>query len=460
MIARTTESGKLEPTPPTPRLAKVAWMLFDNATIGFFVLVLIFIYGPYFVSYVAPNPVKGQEIWGFTIGIAGLAVAILSPVLGAIADVTGRRKLWILGFSVLIIAGLVPLYFLLPGDVAGIPISMIFLGISFFGIRLATTFNNAMIPQIAPIEEVGKLSGYGAAVGNTGGVVLIVFVLGFLVSDPETGKTLLGLMPAFSLEGTSFQGERATVLLSALWYAIFIIPLMIFVPDSIKYTKSTAPVRTGLRKLGQTLADLPKRKSYAVFLIAVMFYRNGIGTLYVFGGIYAAGVLQLPITIVGVFGVLAIMFGAIGGVVGGQLDQRFGPKIVIQVACVILAMNGLLFISITNDAIFFFVPVDSNELVLGLYLAAGAIAGGASSAAQAASRSLLVRLVQPSEVTEAFGLYDLASRIIAFSGPLTVAFVTQWSNSQRVGIAPIVLLLIVGAIALFWVNDDGTGKKV
>ena len=430
------------------RRAKVAWLLFDNATIAFFVLIMIFIFGPYFVSHVAPDPIIGQQIWGYTVAFAGIVVAVAAPLLGAIADKTGHRKLWIGGFSVLIVVGLVPLYFALPDGRSNILMTLFSLAVAFVGVRLATTFNNGMLPHIVPPASVGQYSGYGTAIGNIGGLVLIIFVLGFMVADPATNKTLFALHPILGLDAASYQGERATALLAAGWFCIFITPLFLFAPDTDPEPGLKKPVRAGMAKLRATLMSLPRRKSYMYLLISVMFYRNGISTLYVFGGIYAASVLDLPITIVGIFGILAILFGAIGGFVGGLLDRRFGPKWVVQIGCIILALDCLLFISTSKTSILFFIPANSDDVVIIVYLVAGAVAGFASNSVQAASRSLLVRQIDITESTEAFGLYDLASRITAFTGPLSVALLTQISGNQRVGIIPIVIFLLVGVIFL------------
>jgi len=211
-----------------PLRARVSWLLFDNATNPFFVLIMIFIFGPYFVSHVASDPIIGQQIWGYTVAVAGIVVAVSAPILGAIADKTGRRKRWIGFFSIMIVGGLIPLYFAAPDGHASMRLTLVSLGITFVGIRLATTFNNGMLPHIVPPAQVGKYSGYGTAIGNTGGLILIIFVLGFMVADPATNKTLFGFNPVFGLDAASYQGERATALLATGWYCLFVTPLFFF----------------------------------------------------------------------------------------------------------------------------------------------------------------------------------------------------------------------------------------
>lgn len=426
----------------------MSWMLFDNATVGFFTLVLIFIYAPYFVSQVAETPIKGQEIWGIALGVGGIFVSLLSPVLGAIADNSGQRKAWLFVFSIMIVGGLIPLYFSTPGDTDNIPFYMASLVIAFVGVRLATSFTNAMIPELAPERQIGRLSGNGVALGNLGALILIFFTLGCLVANPETGKTLIGIDPILGINPSQFQGERATPLLAALWYVVFVIPLFLFTPDTKALENKTTAVKGGIRHLKKTVKQINQRPSYFTFLVAVLFYRNGISTLFAFGGIYAVGVLQLSVLHTGIFGILAILFGAIGAWIGGHLNDKLGAKRVILGALILLIVNCVIVVSITRDYYFFVIPVTSHNTVLFLYLAAGAIAGATTNIALSASRTLLVQQIDRQEATEAFGLYEFSSRVTAFTGPLAVSWFTNISNSQRIGIIPIIILLTIGAICL------------
>src|SRR5450631_4660734 len=176
-----------------PRSAVISWIFFDWAAQPYFTLITTFVFAPYFATHVAADPASGQSMWGFATAAAGLVIALLSPVLGAIADASGRRKPWIAAFGALLVIGSCLMWFGRPGDVAGIPALLLAYGIASIGAEFATVFNNAMMPTLVPPERIGRLSGTGWATGYVGGILSLIVVLGFLAASPQTGRTLFGL---------------------------------------------------------------------------------------------------------------------------------------------------------------------------------------------------------------------------------------------------------------------------
>src|SRR5690606_1626648 len=190
-----------------------------------------------------------------------------------------------------------------------------------------------------------------------------------------------------------------------------------------------------------------------------MFYRDALNALYVFGGIYAAGVLGWSITKIGIFGILANITGALGAWIGGRADQAFGPKAVVTVSIMVLNLCCLLVISTTRDEILF-IPLSGagSRLPDILFFTVGALIGAAGGSIQAASRTLLVDQVPRSQIAEAFGLYALSGKATAFLGPLSVAAATGWfasaafalspQDAQRLGVTPILALFLLGLTLL------------
>lgn len=438
----------------TSRSGIFAWMLFDWAAQPYHTLLITFIFAPYFVAHVAPNPVEGQQLWGLAAGIGGLVIAILAPLLGAMADLSGRLKPWIAVCSVPIIAGAALLYLAVPGPDAPVLLILAGFGLGLIGLEFATVFTNAMMPRLVPRAELGKLSGSGWALGYVGGLVSLIIMLAFMSANPETGKTLFGLTPILGLDPATHEGDRASGPLTALWYFVFVLPLFFFTPDPPRPDAERVSVHKAFGNLWQTLRALPSRRSYFAFLISSMIYRDGLAALYAFGGIYAAGVLGLSIIEIGVFGILAAFAGALGAFAGGFMDARFGPRIVVFWCCWLLVAACSLIVSTTQDAVFFVLPVTLPGLPLIVFYIAGSLIGAAGGALQAASRTLLVHQVDEDETTEAFGLYALTGRATSFVGPLAIAFVTAVTASQRIGITPIVVLLALGAIGLAWVKEN------
>src|SRR3954462_8661566 len=271
------------------RAAVISWIFFDWAAQPYFTLITTFVFAPYFAGFVAPDPAQGQALWGFATAAAGLMIALLSPVLGAIADASGRRKPWIAGFGALLVIGASLMWFGKPGDPSVIPSLLLAYAIASVGIEFATVFNNAMMPTLVPPDRIGRLSGTGWATGYIGGILSLVLVLGFLAASPETGRTLFGLAPLFGLDPVSHEGDRITGPLTGIWFVIFVLPLFLLTPDYPAKKRITGALREGLGELRQTLLALPKQKSVAAFLLANMIYTDGLVSLFAFGGIYAAG---------------------------------------------------------------------------------------------------------------------------------------------------------------------------
>ncbi|MCA9837692.1 MAG: MFS transporter [Trueperaceae bacterium] len=446
-------AGKSLTKKRVPRAGIWGWMLFDWATQPFYTLILTFVFAPYFASTVAPNAVAGQALWGQAAGVAGFIIALMAPILGAIADTTGARKPWIFIFSILYVIGSFFLWYALPESTALFGI-LLALFIGLVGAEFTTVFTNAMMPDLVPRAELGKLSGTGWALGYVGGLVSLILVLGFMSADAESGKTLLGITPIFGLDPVSHQGDRASGPLTAIWYILFILPLFFFTPDVPRKARVKGAVVRGLRELGQTLKTLPQNSSLFAFLIASMSYRDGLNAIYTFGGIYAAGVLGWSVIQVGTFGIIAAFTGALGAWFGGHLDVRFGPKPVVSVSIVILALATLTIISTGNNEAFF-VPVaqDSSLPDLVFYIA-GAIVGAAGGSVQASSRTLLVDQAEKDRMTEAFGLYALTGKATSFLGPLGIAWMTSLFNSQRLGVSPVLALLLIGLVLLGFVKKQ------
>ncbi len=204
------------------RAAVISWIFFDWAAQPYFTLITTFVFAPYFASFVAPDPAQGQALWGFATAAAGLMIALLSPVLGAIADASGRRKPWIAGFGALLVIGASLMWLGKPGDPSVIPPLLLAYAIASVGVEFATVFNNAMMPTLVPPDRIGRLSGTGWATGYIGGILSLILVLGFLAASPETGRTLFGLAPLFGLDPVSHQGDRITGPLTGIWFIIFV----------------------------------------------------------------------------------------------------------------------------------------------------------------------------------------------------------------------------------------------
>ncbi|MET0445399.1 MAG: MFS transporter, partial [Pseudorhodoplanes sp.] len=341
------------PTRYPPRRAVVSWMFFDWAAQPYFSLITTFVFAPYFATRVAADPATGQSLWGFATACAGLIIALMSPVLGAIADASGRRKPWIAGFGTIFVIGACLMWIGKPGDPALILPLLLAYGFATIGVEFATVFNNAMMPTLVPPDQIGRLSGSGWALGYVGGILSLVVVLGFMAANPSSGKTLFGLTPILGLDPATFEGDRISGPLSGLWFVVFVLPMFLFTPDFPARVKASNAVRAGLTDLGHTLRELPKHKSMMAFLIANMIYTDGLVSLFAFGGIYAAGTFGWNTIQIGTFGIILAIAGTFGAFMGGKLDDAFGPKRVIAGSLLLLLLAIVSILLIDKETILF-----------------------------------------------------------------------------------------------------------
>ncbi len=435
------------------RKGVAGWMMYDWASQPFHTLLVTFIFAPYFSSAVAVDDVIGQSQWGYAIGIGGLLIALMSPVLGAMADQSGPRKPWIFGFSVLYVVGTLMLWQAVP--LAPNPWMILsWFVIALVGVELTTSFTNAMLPDLGSRAEIGRISGTGWALGYVGGLVSLVLMLGLMIADGATGQTLLGLDPVFGLDPGQREGDRASGPLSAIWYVVFIIPLFLWTPDLGRRTDARASVPQALRELWATLRQLPQRPSFFAYLGSSMIYRDALNGLYAFGGIYAAGVLGWSIIQIGIFGIVAAAAGALGAWLGGKADSKYGPGPIITASIWVLIGVTVAIILTSKTSVLGLPVAAGSSLPTILFYICGALIGAAGGSLQSASRTMLVHQAEPEKMTEAFGLFALTGKATAFVAPFAIAVATAATGSQRLGVSPIIVLFLIGLVLLYWVKTD------
>jgi UMF1 family MFS transporter len=435
------------------------WYFFDWASQPYNTLVLTFIFGPYIADLLGDGT-SAQAAWGYGVGFAGLLIALLSPVLGAIADRSGGRKAFVAAFSVLYVAGAWGLWHAAPGSL-NLPLILLSFAVGLIAMEFATTFTNAMLPGLGTRDELGRISGTGWAFGYLGGFVALVIMLVFLAEAPDTGRTLAGLSPElFGLDPAMREGTRAVGPFTAIWYALFMIPFFLWVrepppPGALPIRQAVA---SALPELRQSLRSLPRQPSLFAYLGASMFYRDALNGMFAIGGIYATGVLGWTVVEVGTFGILAVLTGALGAWLGGRADSRFGPKPVIVVCLLGLLLVAVGIVLVGREAVFGLPVAPGSRLPDIAFYGLGALIGAGAGALQAASRTMMARQAHPARMTEAFGLYALAGKATAFVAPLAIGLVTDLTGSQQAGVTPLIALFLAGLVLLAWVKPAGEAR--
>jgi UMF1 family MFS transporter len=461
LVAASDASVAETPANYPPRSAVIGWMLFDWAAQPYFSLITTFVFAPYFATRVASDAATGQSLWGFATAAAGLIIALMSPVLGAIADASGRRKPWIAGFGAIFVIGASIMWIGKPGDPALILPLLIAYGFATIGVEFATVFNNAMMPSLVPPDKIGRLSGSGWALGYVGGILSLILVLGFMAANPTTGRTLFGFVPLFGLDPATFQGDRITGPLTGLWFIVFVLPMFLLTPDFPAKLSPRKAMQEGLIDLRHTLRELPKHRSMMAFLLANMIYTDGLVSLFAFGGIYAAGTFGWNTIQIGSFGITLAFAGTIGAFVGGRLDDALGPKRVIAGSMLLLLLSIIAILLIDRETILFVKvtpPAPGGGLFAApaerAYLALGCLIGMAGGPLQAASRTLLIRMAPQDRIAQYFGLFALTGKVTSFIGPLLIGIVTAVTASQKAGMAVLVLFFVAGLALLARVREE------
>ncbi|MGA0598998.1 MFS transporter [Enterovirga sp. CN4-39] len=436
------------------RSALVSWTLFDWACQPFFTLVTTFVFAPYFAAALAPDPARGQAWWGYATAAAGLALAVASPVLGSIADATGRMKPWIAASCAILAVASATLWFAAPGAGYAVLLALVAFAIGTVAAEVAAVFNNAMMSRLVGPAGLGRLSGTGWAVGYAGGLVSLVIVLGFMAASPETGKTFFGLTPVLGLDPATREGDRAAGPLAALWLIAFVWPLFVFTPDAAGTgARARDAVRDGIARLRQTIGEARGRPAIARFLIGNMIYQDGLVALFAFGGIYGAGVFGWSSTELGIFGILLTVSGTVGAVIGGILDDRFGARPVILGALGVLMFVCVGILSLGREHVLFVIATEAPSDAGGLFgsvpekafLGLGLLIGAVAGPLQASSRAYLARTVPAEDAGRYFGLLALSGKVTSFLAPLSVAIATQVTGTQAAGPAVLVLFFAAGA---------------
>lgn len=439
------------------------WMFFDWAQQPFYTLGLTFVFGPYFASVAAAHfaatglepglaDARAQSLWTLGQTISGITIALAAPFIGAWADASGRKMPWIAGFTAVYIICSAGLWFLMP-DGRGLWLVLVLFGIGTFAAEGGINVSNAILPSLGNSQQIGRISGSGAAFGYWGGVLSLVIMLLFLAENAN-GVTLLGRAPALGLDPDLREGTRAVGPFIAIWCALFMVPFFLWLREPATGAQPVR-LRAVARELGATLRGLRHRPSLASYLVSSMLYRDALNGIYAIGGVYAALVLQWSIIEIGIFGIIGAITAAIVTWIGGLYDTRLGPKPVITASVWALIVVSVLVVGMSRDHLFGMALPPGSRLPDVLFYLCGAVIGGAGGSVQAASRTLMVLHSDPARPAEGFGLFALSGKATAFLAPALVTLATAATGSVRLGVTPMIALFLIALFLLRFVSARG-----
>jgi MFS transporter, UMF1 family len=449
------------------RLGQLSWAVFEWARNPYVLLVTIYLFAPYFSRTVVGDPVRGQALWGAIAATGGLIVAALAPFLGAIADAGGRRKPWIAFYVVILVTGSMLMWFAKPHSTGW---DLVFVGAlvacSNVAFEFSAVFHNSLLPTIAQPRNVAGLSGLGLALTNAAGVILLSIMLFCFALPGKIGWSFLPAEPLFGLSHALHEPERLAGPASALWLLVFCIPLFLFTPDRPKgKVRLFAAAIAGVKSVIGTVRSLRSYRNVAAYLVARLFFNDGMTAVLTFGGIYAATTFNWGPPQILIYGIELSIFAVLGGFLGGFLDNRFGSKRAIFISIGGTALAGIASLTMAPDRILWFVHVDVHappvwslpyfntwpELV---FLGIVNFTAVLITAGYANSRTMLARIAPTDKMTEFFGLYSLSGTSTTFLATGFVSWLTAVSQSQRIGLLGETAFLLTGLVLMLFVKEE------
>ncbi|MBC3192035.1 MFS transporter [Pseudonocardia sp. C8] len=406
-----------------------AWALWDWGSSGFQHIALTFVFSVYLTDAVGaglPGPVSANSWLAWSTAAAGLLIALMAPVIGQSADRRGQRLRATGVWTALVVLCMVGMFWV-RADWTHLWLGLLLLGLASIFAELSYVSYYALMAQVSTPATVGRVSGFGWALGYLGGIILLLGVyVGFLSGDGG----LFGVPTADGLD------VRISVLVAAAWFAVFAVPMFVALPETAPAVPDAPKlgVAGSYRKLVTDLVALYRASPHTVwFLGASALYRDGLNAIFAFGGVLAVTVYGLDPGQVLIFGVAINVVAALGALAGGRLDDRFGPKAVVVGSLAGLVVVGCVLLVVSGPVMFWVFG-----LVLGIFV----------GPAQASSRSYLLRVCPGGQEGQMFGLYATTGRAVSFLAPALIGLFTFAFGSDRAGTVGIVLVLLAGLVAL------------
>ena len=395
----------------------ISWSLYDFANQPFTTIIVTFVYGAFFTSVIASDENTGTLFWTWGIASTAIIVSILSPILGALADKGGFRKFFLILFTWICAIFSILLYFPQSGDVFFALSLFVIANISF---ELGSVFCNSYLQDLSEDSNIGKISGFAWGLGFVGG--------------------LLALFISFSLFELNSVGIRGINILVGVWFLIFSIPTFIFVKDRKKDKLTKKHFVDSFDSIKTTFKEVVKYKIIMKFLIARLFFNDGLITIFSLGGIYAVDTLDFTFDEVMMLGIVLNISAAIGSFVFGYLEDKIGVKKVINISLVVLVFSTLLA---------FIAPYFKFQKEI--FWIAGVLIGLMVGPNQSCSRSLMAKLTPKEKQNEFFGFFALTGKATSFLGPVLFGIIT-FNFSQQVALWVVIFLFLIGLILFNKIN--------
>jgi len=414
------------------------WALFDFANTSFSIVVVTFLFAVYFKETIASGKPIGDLYWSFGTSIAMVLTALISPVLGAIADHSAGKKRFLLFFTILCILATASLYFVGKGDIF---LAIVIFVLANVGFEAGLVFYDAFLPELTSPKNYGRVSGYGFGMGYIGSLATLGLCF------PLIQKEMI----------------KETFPLAALFFLVFGLPLFVFLKDH--RTKLKGKINyfyVGFKRVFSTISHLKNYKNLGIFLLAFFFYIEGVNTVIFFSGNYASTTLGFSIEELIIFFLIVQSTAIFGSIIFGIMADAFGQKLTLIISLVIwiVIMSFAFFTSNTDSAFLKYLADLFNTEILKMqkdaFYFVGIFAGLVMGATQSTSRSLMSTLTPPNKKTEFFGFYSFFGKSSAIVGPLVFGYISFSTGSQSWAILSTTFFFFTGMLILSRVKEKQT----
>ena len=422
-----------------------SWSIYDFANQPFTTIIVTFIYSTFFASTIfIGSEEAGVSAWGKAITISSLLIAILSPIMGAIADRGGYRKLFLVFWTWVCIIFSFLLYYPMEGDVFK---ALLFFCVANVGFEMGGVFLNAYLPEIAPRNKIGRISGYGWSFGYVGGLIALAICYVMLIIPENPVNFITGEF----LNKTTYEHIRFINVFIAVWFAVFSIPTFLYVTSSTQKNNNSKNIFSdSFKSIKHTFNDIKKYKQIVRFLLARIVYNDAIITVIAFGGPYAYVQFGFDMDTNGklmIFGIVLNVFAGVGAFLFGFLDDLIGGKKTVQITnlgFIVALLIAFIAPVLNNGELYFWI----SGILVGIFMGPN----------QAASRSLMGRMIPENKENEFYGFFAFSGKATAFLGPLLFTLVIDFTGNMRWSMLMLAGMFLIGMYILNGVVSEKIKK--
>jgi len=409
----------------------LAWSLYDFANQPFTTIIVTFIYSAFFVNVIAENEQEGTFLWSTAIAITAVVVSLLSPILGAIADKGGFRKFFLILSTVICAFFSILLYFPNVGQVYFALTCFVIANIAF---EMGSVFCNSYLLDLSNSKNFGRISGYAWGLGFIGGLLaLFLSLFLFDIKNPDE--------------------IRKINILVGVWFLLFSLPTFLFVNDKKREKLNKQHIYSSFSSIKETFRAIANYRQIYRFLIARLFFNDGLITIFALGGVYAVGTLDFSFEEVLILGIVLNFSAGLGSFLFGYIEDKIGAKKMINISLFILIASVLIafiapYTHSFDDVVLYSKKIDFYYTLTFpqfMFWIAGILIGLMVGPNQSCSRSLMARLTPKEKQNEFFGFFALTGKATSFFGPLSFGIVTKF-YSQQMALSVVVILLLIGFI--------------